>query len=144
MSIIARSAIDLGAPEAYQAALTDFIVEGHFARHLRRMRLLYGTRRNALVESLHQELGSMLEVVGGKAGMHLAVLLPKGFRDEGIAEQAALQKLWLWPLSPSYLGESPSQGFILGFAGTQAQEMAPAVQKLGAVLKARRIFPGAV
>jgi len=36
-----RHAIDLGAPEAYQSALTDFINEGHFARHLRRMRLLY-------------------------------------------------------------------------------------------------------
>jgi GntR family transcriptional regulator/MocR family aminotransferase len=134
---VVRHAIDLGAPEAYQAALTDFIAEGHFARHLRRMRLLYATRRNALVESLHQELGSMLEAVGGKAGMHLAVLLPKGFRDETIAEQAALQKLWLWPLSPSYLGESPKQGFILGFGSTPAEEMAPAVEKLGAVLRKR-------
>ena len=51
----------------------------------------------------------MLQVVGGEAGMHLAALLPKGFRDEAIAEKAALQKLWLWPLSPSYLGESPKQ-----------------------------------
>jgi GntR family transcriptional regulator/MocR family aminotransferase len=133
-----RHAIDLGAPEAYQAALTDFIVEGHFARHLRRMRLLYGTRRNALVESLHQALGSMLEVVGGKAGMHLAVLLPKGFRDEAIAVQAVMQKLWLWPLSPSYFGEPPQQGFILGFGGTPAEEMAPAVEKLAALLKAAK------
>jgi GntR family transcriptional regulator/MocR family aminotransferase len=132
-----RHAIDLGAPEAYQAALTDFITEGHFARHLRRMRLLYGTRRNALVESLLHELGSTLEVVGGEAGMHLAVLLPNGFRDEVIAEQAVVQKLWLWPLSPSYLGESPRQGFILGFGGTPAKEMAPAVRKLGGVLRAR-------
>jgi GntR family transcriptional regulator/MocR family aminotransferase len=132
-----RHAIDLGAPEAYQAALTDFITEGHFARHLRRMRLLYGTRRNALVESLRHELGSTLEVVGGEAGMHLAVLLPNGFRDEMIAEQAVVQKLWLWPLSPSYLGESPRQGFILGFGGTPAKEMAPAVRKLGGVLRAR-------
>jgi GntR family transcriptional regulator/MocR family aminotransferase len=132
-----RHAIDLGAPEAYQAALIDFIAEGHFARHLRRMRLLYGSRRNALVESLRQELGSMLEVVGGEAGMHLAALLPKGFRDEAIAEKAALQKLWLWPLSPSYLGESPRHGFILGFGGISEKEMAPAVRKLRGVLKDR-------
>ena len=75
----------------------------------------------------------MLQVVGGEAGMHLAALLPKGFRDEAIAEKAALQKLWLWPLSPSYLGESPKQGFILGFAGISEKEMTPAVRKLRAI-----------
>jgi len=78
----------------------------------------------------------MLKVVGGEAGMHLAVLLPKGFGDQAIAQRAALQKLWLWPLSPSYLGESPNQGFILGFGGTPAEEMPPAVEKLRALLRA--------
>jgi GntR family transcriptional regulator / MocR family aminotransferase len=144
MSIIARSALDLGAPEAYQAALTDFIVEGHFARHLRRMRC-----STELVEMLSwkaciRSSAQCLKWLAEKPECIWRCFCRKVFCDEGIAEQAALQKLWLWPLSPSYLGESPRQGFILGFGGTQAQEMAPAVQKLGAVLKARRIFPGAV
>ena len=84
---------------------------------------------------MRQELGSMLQVIGDEAGMHLAALLPKGFCDVAIAEKAALQKLWLWPLSPSYLGESLEQGFILGFAGMSEKEMVPAVRKLRTVLK---------
>jgi len=130
-----RHAIDLGAPAAYQSALTDFINEGHFARHLRRMRLLYGTRRRALVETLNEKLGSALKIIGAEAGMHLAVLLPRGFRDENVAQRAALQKLWLWPLSPSYLTGSSRQGFILGFGGTSVEEMPRAVGKLQELLR---------
>jgi GntR family transcriptional regulator/MocR family aminotransferase len=63
-----RHDIDLGAPGAYQSALTDFINEGHFADHLRRMRLFYGTRRSALVEILNEELGSVLKIMGQKLG----------------------------------------------------------------------------
>jgi len=62
--------------------------------------------------------------------MQLAGLLPKGFCNEKIAERAALQKLWLWPLSPSYLTKLSLQGFILGFGGTSAEEMPRAVEEL--------------
>ena len=121
--------MDLGPPTFYQEVLADFIGEGHFARHLRRMRVLYCERRNALVNSIRQELGSVVELLGGEAGMHLAVTLPNGSRDLEIAERAARQNLWIWPLSASYLGEA-RPGFILGFGGTPAEETPRAVRKL--------------
>jgi len=65
----------------------------------------------------------------------LAVLLSKGFRDENMAQRAALEKLWLWPLSPSYLTRSSRQGFILGFGGTSVEEMPRAVGKLQELLR---------
>lgn len=132
--IIVRQALDLTPPHLYQAVLTDFIREGHFARHIRRLRLVYGERRNALVENIRKEFGSSLEVHGSEAGMHLAITLPKGFRDQEIAARAAREKLWLWPLSPAYLGKTARQGFILGFGGTAAAEMADAVRRLKKVL----------
>ena len=124
-----RRAMDLGPPIFYQEVLADFIREGHFARHLRRMRVLYCERRTALVESINQELGSTIEMLGGEAGMHLTVTLREGSRDLEIAERAARQNLWIWPLSPSYLGE-PRPGFILGFGGTPIEEIPRAVRKL--------------
>jgi GntR family transcriptional regulator/MocR family aminotransferase len=110
--------------------LADFIAEGHFARHIRRMRVLYAERAAVLVESLNKELGSVVEIVGGGAGMHLAVTLPGGYRDLEIAERAAQQNLWTWPLSPSYLDEGARPGFILGFGSTSVQEIPGAVRKL--------------
>jgi GntR family transcriptional regulator / MocR family aminotransferase len=127
---IIRRAMDLGPATFFQDVLADFISEGHFARHIRRMRVLYRERRSALVESIHAELGSMVDVLGAEAGMHLTVTLPRGSRDREIAEQAAQQGLWTWPLSPSYLGEASRPGFILGFANTSIEEIPIAVRKL--------------
>jgi GntR family transcriptional regulator / MocR family aminotransferase len=125
-----RRAMDLGPPSFHQEVLADFINEGHFARHIRRMRVLYRDRRRALVESISQELGAMVEMLGDEAGMHLAVTLRNGSRDVEIAERAARQNLWIWPLSPSYIGKAPRQGFILGFGSATTREIPNAVRKL--------------
>jgi GntR family transcriptional regulator/MocR family aminotransferase len=125
-----RRAMDLGAPSFYQEVLADFIGGGHFARHIRRMRVLYRKRRSALVDSIHQELGSMVEVLGAEAGMHLTVSLQSKHHDLEIAERAARQNLWIWPLSRSYLGEASRTGFILGFGSTAVAEIPRALRKL--------------
>lgn len=129
-----RQAMDIGSPYLYQAVLTDFMNEGHFARHIRRMRLLYNDRRTALIDSLRTEFGSAVEVHGAEAGMHCLVTFPEGFADTEIAQHAAREKLWLTPLSSSYLGKATRQGFILGFSSTPAAEMPSAVQHLKKVL----------
>jgi len=133
-----RRAMDLGPPIFYQEVLADFIGEGHFARHIRRMRVLYRERRSALVDSISKELGSMVEVLGAEAGMHLAVTLPNGSRDLEIAQQAARQNLWIWPLSPSYLGAVARPGFILGFGSTAVADIPGAVRKLRDLLTVKR------
>ena len=82
--------MDLGPPNFYQDVVADFINEGHFARHVRRMRVLYRERRSSLVGSIQKELNNMVEILGDEAGMHLAVRL-LGCRtcDLEIAERAA-------------------------------------------------------
>jgi GntR family transcriptional regulator / MocR family aminotransferase len=129
-----RHGMDIGPPLFHQAVLADFMNEGHFARHIRRMRQLYGERRTALVDGLREEFGPKLQILGAQAGMQLAVMLPKGFRDVAIAHRAAREKLWLWPLSPAYFGKTTRQGFILGFGGTPAMEMSAAVRRLRNIL----------
>jgi len=133
-----RHAMDVGPPHLYQAVLATFINEGHFSRHIRRMRLTYRERREVLVTSIQKELDSVLQAHGAEAGLHLAVTLPRGYRDRAISAQAALQNLWLWPLSPSYLSKNVRQGFILGFGGTTAKEIPEAVRKLRAILVSDR------
>ncbi|HEY6303541.1 MAG TPA: PLP-dependent aminotransferase family protein [Terriglobales bacterium] len=125
-----RRAMDISPPSFYQDVIADFMSEGHFARHIRRMRILYRERRSALVDSIRKQLGSKLEVLGGEAGMHLVVTLPRGIRDREIAERAARQNLWIWPLSPFYGSEVSRSGFVLGFGSTTAAEIPIAVRKL--------------
>jgi GntR family transcriptional regulator/MocR family aminotransferase len=132
-----RRAMDLCPPSFSQEVLVDFIGEGHFGRHIRRMRVLYHERRDALVASIAKELGSMVEVVGSEAGMHLTVNLEKGSGDVRIAERASNQNLWIWPLSLHYLGEAARHGFILGFGSTAIEEIPGAVGKLRDLLEAK-------
>ncbi len=130
-----RFRMDLGPPEFLQGVLADFIREGHFGRHLRRMRTIYRERSNALTESLRKELGAAIEVTGAQAGMFIAVSLTKGGNDSELALQAAKQNLLLTPLSPCYIGEASRHGFVLGFGSTSAEEMPRAVRKLQEIIQ---------
>jgi GntR family transcriptional regulator/MocR family aminotransferase len=130
--VAVRFAMDIYPPYLFQEVLADFIEEGHFTRHLRKTRQVYKERRSALIESLAAEFpsDSGFEVHGAEAGMHLAMTLPEPFRDVEIAAKAAKERLWLWPLSPSYLTEKPRQGFILGFGSTPPDRIPRAVRTL--------------
>lgn len=128
-----RQAMDVFPPHLYQAALNDFISEGHFARHIRRTRLLYAERRNLLVEAIHNEFAASVDLHGADAGVHLALTLPSGRRDTAVCKRAAQEDLWLWPLSGCYL-EKPSQGFILGFGSTTPQDIPKGVANLRAIV----------
>jgi GntR family transcriptional regulator/MocR family aminotransferase len=130
-----RQAMDLCPSPTNQAVLTEFIREGHFARHIRKMRQIYGERRRVLVKEIERELGSCSTICGGEAGMHLTILID-GIKDQEIAAKAAEQNLWLSALSLSYVGGAPRQGFVLGFGNTRTSEMPGAVRVLGKLLKA--------
>jgi GntR family transcriptional regulator / MocR family aminotransferase len=129
-----RYAMDIFPPYLFQEALTEFMHAGHFARHIRRMRALYKSRRTALVENLRSELGDLVEIHGSEAGMHLTITLPEGYRDVEIATRAAKERLWLWPLSTCYLGDRKRHGFILGYANTAEEKMQEAVRHLRAAI----------
>src|SRR5262249_21797236 len=132
-----RLAMDIYPPYFNQAVLADFINEGHFSRHVRRARMLYRERRERLTECLQAVFGSRLQVLDGETGVHLVVTLPPGSDavDRDISARAAQQKLWLWPLSPAYLGKSPRQGFILGFGSVATDDIPEAVRRMNGVLR---------
>ena len=136
--LAARFALDIGPPTFHQAVLADFIGEGHFARHIRRMRLVYAERRNALIEGLQKHFGSMVEMTGAGAGMHLSVIL-NGIPDRELSLRAAQDNLFLAPLSYFYLGKAAQQGFILGFGSTSVQQMPAAVRKLRTLVRPRNV-----
>ncbi len=161
----ARDAADVFSSTLYQIVLTDFIREGHFARHIRRMRMLYMERRAALVKEIRTQLGGALEVVGSEAGMHLVGLLPPGIDDVAVSRRAAHLGVSAAPLSTCYAkafsrGGAPGvpgvgtlgqrggvpgvpgvgtlgqrSGLILGYAGVSAREIRDAISKLSLILR---------
>jgi GntR family transcriptional regulator / MocR family aminotransferase len=126
----ARDATDVFSSTLYQAVMTDFIREGHFARHIRRMRILYMQRRTGLVEAIHKQLGEKLEVIGSEAGMHLVALFGRGVSDLAVARKAAQMGVSAMPLSACYLKPPVRGGLILGYGGTDTQQINEGIAKL--------------
>ena len=132
---LAREAFDVFPSTLYQLVLADFIREGHFARHLRRMRLVYASRREALLAGLERHCADHLTVHNADAGLHLVTLLPRGTNDRDVLAAMTARKLTAMPLSACYQGASARPGLLLGFGGFDERRISQATRTLGEVLE---------
>ncbi|MHB9021459.1 MAG: MocR-like pyridoxine biosynthesis transcription factor PdxR [Halothiobacillus sp.] len=119
-----------------QAALTEFMEEGHFASHIRRLRQIYQVRRQLLQKALAPvtRVGARLPPAG--SGLHLAVALPAHVDDVRVAELAAEQGLRVYPLSCYGLGEHREKGLIIGYAYAATERITPYGRILADVIQA--------
>jgi GntR family transcriptional regulator/MocR family aminotransferase len=131
----ARGHADGHSPLVEQAVLSEFIAEGHFSRHIRRMRNLYEERQGYLVAALRQELDGILEVNPSEAGMNLLAWLPEGVDDRVMAVRAAEFGIDARPLSPHSLEPITRGGLLLGYAGLSKKEIYQGAAKLGKALR---------
>ncbi|MBV9674961.1 MAG: PLP-dependent aminotransferase family protein [Acidobacteriaceae bacterium] len=122
-----RKASDIFAPPLFQMVLTEFINQGHFARHIRRMRGVYSERRDELTACLEQELGDRAQVGAAESGTHL-VLYPKQELDDiSLCKAAARHGIVAMPLSACYFTAPKRSGIVLGFGGTDLAQIRRAV-----------------
>jgi GntR family transcriptional regulator / MocR family aminotransferase len=124
---------DRHTPVPDQAALADFIAEGHLERHIRRMRRIYGERRDVLVESLDRYFGDRVQIRGDAAGMHVLVR----FNGDGakIAEKAAAAKVLLVSSAGCYLTEPRRGEFILGFSSIGERSIQEGIRRLAEAIR---------
>jgi GntR family transcriptional regulator/MocR family aminotransferase len=127
-----------------QAALCDFIDQGHLGRHLRRMRRIYEERFNLLLECAQQHLAEYLEVSNIEAGLQTIGRLRIGVSAELVAQRAAMEEIDVVPLSRYCHTVSIPEGLQIGFADVQEKEIRAGVLKLARVfepLKAAQLMP---
>lgn len=113
-------------PLLLQATVSAFLYEGHFARHLKKMRTLYARRRQWLVDALQQQFGERLSINLQAGGMHLIAGLSEG-DDVELAQRARAIGLAVEPLSQWYLEARSRHGLVLGFTNIASAEQAAAV-----------------
>ena len=134
---------DRDGDQLLQATMGRFIAEGHFAAHVRKLRLAFGERREELVQALHRNVPSLastqppFRILGGPRGVHLALALPPGSDDRVVAQAAADRGITAMPMS-AYAVASARPGLLLSVAGVPRDEIAQAVQLLAPVLTMRR------
>ncbi|MEP6611934.1 MAG: PLP-dependent aminotransferase family protein [Mucilaginibacter sp.] len=132
---VAKSAIEGQGNIITHATAAEFITQGHFSRHIRRMRLLYKKAQDDLVSLINLHLPGILTPVPVEAGMHLLAWLPEGVDASEVAAEALKHGLVINTLSQYSIKFAHKNGVILGFAGFKFNEMERAVLVLKKVLE---------
>ncbi|WP_261276593.1 MocR-like pyridoxine biosynthesis transcription factor PdxR [Serratia entomophila] len=126
-----------GCSPLLQAGVADFINQGHFYRHLKRMRPLYRERREWLAQALERQLGDRLAVTPQPGGIQLLVRLQDEEQDAQLAAQAWQRGLAVQALSEWRIAHAAGKGLLLGFANFNRREDADrAVTRLAALFAA--------
>lgn len=138
----AKSVTSRHAPVLEQAVLCDFIAEGHFGRHLRRMREVYAERLSVLLECARERLAGLLEISGVEAGLQTVGWLRNGISSERAAEAAAKRDVDVTPVSrydrrrrSNRNVGATREGLQLGFAAVDAREIRRGVRDLAVALE---------
>src|SRR5690606_36831305 len=120
LSAVARLLQPPPAP-LIQNAIASFMREGHFGRHIGRMRRLYGERRDALHAALRRASPSLV-TIRGPGGMHLLCLLPAGTDDMAVAISVRERGLYPAPLSWYHVERPQPPGLLLGFTNVEVDQ----------------------
>jgi GntR family transcriptional regulator/MocR family aminotransferase len=117
-----------GGPELTQAIVTAFLTEGHFARHIQRMRKLYAERREAAAKGLEKALGTHMRIDPQPGGMHLVLRMRGHGSDRSLAERIRNHGMFVQALSDWSIGERVESALLLGFTNIDSES---AAEKLG-------------
>jgi len=122
-------------PAPVQDALAEFIDDGHFAAHIRKMTRVYRGRRDHLLQALRTHAGDHLTIEPPAGGMQLLAYLDPHRDDRAISARLAKLGVTARPLSMHFTGPASDQGLFMGFAAWNEQEIDKAAAIIGGVLR---------
>jgi GntR family transcriptional regulator/MocR family aminotransferase len=119
----ARTLYDRHPPTLDQAILAEFILDGHFGHHVRRMRQIYAERSESLCENAKRYLGGCLAVTRADAGMRTTGRICTGQCEREILNRARGLGLEVAGISEFTTDHSHPGALVLGFAGCTPAEL---------------------
>jgi GntR family transcriptional regulator/MocR family aminotransferase len=130
------------APLVLQATVDDFIRQGYFATHLKRMRRLYQRRQASFVRLCAEHLDAWITVSENDAGMQLLASFRRPLDDRAVVAAALAEGLDVHPVSPHYHSSPPEHGLLLGYAALDDRQALRAVLALRAAFQRVAGDPG--
>jgi GntR family transcriptional regulator/MocR family aminotransferase len=131
----ARFVIDRFSSVIDQAMMCDFLTEGHFGRHIRRMRELYASRLAILRDAVDRKLAGLLHLQDTEAGVQTVGWLGEGLSAADVADAAAAESVEVIPINRFAIRARLPEGLLLGFAAVDAREIIRGVDRLARVLE---------
>lgn len=128
--VAAKNATDWHCSVPVQTAVARFILDGHLARHIRRVRRIYRDRRNLVLDLLDQHLGRFMTVVPSFYGMHIAAVAKDKIDCEAISHALAGRGILIHSLHRYFIGPPTQSGFVIAYAAADGNELRLAVEAL--------------
>lgn len=125
---------DLHSATLEQQTLAEFIRNGMYERHLRRLRRRNTARRDALLAAIQECLGNRVEVTGAGAGAQVVLWPKKRVVEDEIVARAAQRGVGIYGIAHCYLRRPSRPGFMLGYARLNEREIREGIRILGEVL----------
>jgi GntR family transcriptional regulator/MocR family aminotransferase len=134
--VTARTVLDGHSSAFFQSVLADFMDNGHFAAHIRRMRLLYRARRDFLLNVAKGSLSKWITFGISDGGLQVLAYAKSAIADETFSKKAEAHGLDLPPLSKLYLSQPVRHGWLVGFAGLTPELIASGSNLFSRLLRA--------
>jgi GntR family transcriptional regulator/MocR family aminotransferase len=119
-------------PLLLQATLADFIEQGYFATHLKRMRRVYAQRQKDFIALCKTHLSDWISVSDNDSGMQVLARFTSAMDDRHIAEIGNRHGIDLQPISINYHYTEPKHGLLLGYAALNERDIQTAIMALKA------------
>ncbi|HEY2898586.1 MAG TPA: PLP-dependent aminotransferase family protein [Gemmatimonadaceae bacterium] len=132
--VAAKNCLDWHCSTPLQTGVSAFIAEGHLARHVRRMRQIYGKRRQLLYSLLRRDFSDWLEPIPSKYGMHVAAWARDGVDLDAAVRVLADRSVKLHTLERYHLGQSSRPGLVFGYGVVDLPEIERGLDVLRGVL----------
>ncbi|MEO7054317.1 MAG: PLP-dependent aminotransferase family protein, partial [Rhizomicrobium sp.] len=128
--VAAKNALDWHCATPLQVTVAGFIADGHLARHVRKMRDIYGRRRELLRRSFDGPLGKWFEPIPSFYGMHTTAIARPGVDVETAAARVLSDGIKIHTLDRYFVGEPTRTGLIFGYGAAEPAQLALGIEKL--------------
>lgn len=135
--VAAKRFSDRHSEVAVQDTLASFIAEGHLVRHVRKMRRIYGERRDALLNGLQRDFSRWLEPIPAAAGLHLSAFSAPSVQVDALVQRARQQGIGIYSLRDYYSGNAPRAGFVFGYGAIETRAIKEGLSELRRLSRSR-------
>lgn len=123
---------DQPVPLLSQLTLTEFMKQGHWDSHIRKMRTIYQKKQAVLIAEIEKSFQNQVELLGNEAGLHLLLAIENGMTEEELIEKAVRKRVAVYPVSRHMIEPSTHQKPMiqLGFGGLSKDQIIDGVNRL--------------
>ena len=123
-----------GVPTSLQATIAEFMDEGYFATHVRRMRQIYAERYQALMTAADEKLGGLLDMQPTQSGLHTVGFLPPGLDEDAISIRLKEAGITAHPISRYCISPVRRKGLVLGFGSVRTEDIRAGIAEMVTIL----------